>query len=127
MPSLADVYRRLQTAKKKQKDLRDMYKDALVHSKSYQEVKDELEKLLEKKRRIEAAVKADFVTEQAEIDKLATSMNSDKQLLTDIALTQLMKGQEVEITEDDVSYEPIFKVNFKKKDGSTSRETSREE
>ena len=127
MPSLADVYRRLQTAKKKQKDLRDMYKDALVHSKSYQEVKDELEKLLEKKRRIEAAVKADFVNEQAEIDKLATSMNSDKQLLTDIALTQLMKGQEVEITEDDVSYEPIFKVNFKKKDGSTSRETSREE
>jgi len=127
MPSLADVYRRLQTAKKKQKDLRDMYKDALVHSKSYQEVKDELEKLLEKKRRIESAVKADFVNEQAEIDKLATSMNSDKQLLTDIALTQLMKGQEVEITEDDVSYEPIFKVNFKKKDGSTSRETSREE
>jgi hypothetical protein len=127
MPSLAEVYRRLQTAKKKQKDLRDMYKDALTHSKTYQEVKDELEKLLEKKRRIEAAVKADFVNEQAQIDRLRTSMDSDKQLLTDLALTQLMKGQEVEITEDDVSYEPIFKVNFKKKDGSTSHETSREE
>lgn len=126
MPSLADVYRRLQTAKKKQKDLRDMYKDALTHSKSYQEVKDEVEKLMEKKRRIESAVKADFVSEQAEIDKLRTSMDADKQLLTDLALTQLMKGQEVEITEDDVSYEPIFNVKFKKKDGSTSRETGRE-
>lgn len=126
MPSLADVYRRLQNAKKKQKDLRDMYKDALTHSKSYQEVKDELEKLLEKKRRIEAAVKADFVNEQAEIDKIRTNMASDKQLLTDLALTQLMKGQEVEITEDEVSYEPVFKVNFKRKDGSTSKETERE-
>lgn len=126
MPSLADVYRRLKTSQKKQKELNDMYKDALTHSKSYQEVKDELEKLLEKKRRIEAAVKADFVTEQAEIDKIKTSMASDKQLLTDMAITQLMKGQEVEITEDDVSYEPVFNVKFKKKDGSTSRETERE-
>ncbi len=122
MPSLADVYRRLQNAKKKQKDLRDMYKDALTHSKSYQEVKDELEKLLEKKRRIETAVKADFVNEQAEIDKIRTNMASDKQLLTDLALTQLMKGQEVEITEDDVSYEPIFNVKFKRKDGGTAKE-----
>lgn len=121
MPSLADVYRRLQTARKKQKELRDMYKDALTHSKSYQEVKDELEKLLEKKRRIETAVKADFVQEQAQIDKLALGMTTDKQLLTDMALTQLMKGQTVEITEDDVSYEPIFNVKFKKKDGTTSK------
>ena len=126
MPSLADVYRRLKTSQKKQKELNDMYKDALTQSKSYQEVKDELEKLMEKKRRIEAAVKADFVTEQAEIDKIKTSMASDKQLLTDMAITQLMKGQEVEITEDEISYEPVFNVKFKKKDGSTSRETERE-
>ncbi len=126
MPSLADVYRRLQTSRKKQKELRDMYKDALTHSKSYQEVKDELEKLLEKKRRIETAVKADFVQEQAEIDKLALGMTNDKQLLTDLALTQLMKGQTVEITEDEISYEPIFNVKFKRKDGSSSKEADRE-
>lgn len=126
MPSLADVYYRIQAAKKKQKELNDMYKDALTHSKSYQEVKDELEKLMEKKRRIEAAVKADFVNEQAEIDKIKLSMTSDKQLLTDLALTQLMKGQEVEITEDDVSYEPIFNVKFKKKDGRSSSGASEE-
>jgi hypothetical protein len=32
---------------------------------------------------------------------------------------------EVEITDDEVSYEPIFNVKFKRKDGSTS--TQREE
>lgn len=126
MPSLADVYRRLQTARKKQKDLRDMYKDALTQSKSYQEVKDELEKLTEKKRRLEGQIKNDFVNEQAELDKLKLSMNADKQLLTDLAITQLMKGQEVEITDDDISYEPVFNVKFKRKDGSSARNDDRE-
>ncbi len=126
MPSLADVYRRLQTARKKQKDLRDMYKDALTQSKSYQEVKDELEKLMEKKRRLEGQIKNDFINEQAEIDKLKLSMNADKQLLTDLALTQLMKGQEVEITDDDISYEPVFNVKFKRKGGSSAKNDDRE-
>ena len=120
MPSLNDVYHRLQAAKKKQKELRDIYKDSLTQSKSYQETKDELEKLLEKKRRIETAVKADFVNEQAEIDKLQLSMAADKQLMTDMAITQLMKGEMVEIQDDEVSLEPVFKVNFKRKDGSTA-------
>ena len=126
MPSLADVYRRLQTARKNQKDLRDMYKDALTQSKSYQEVKDELEKLMEKKRRLEGQIKNDFINEQAEIDKLKLSMNADKQLLTDLALTQLMKGQEVEITDDDISYEPVFNVKFKRKGGSSAKNDDRE-
>lgn len=126
MPSLADVYRRLQTARKKQKDLRDMYKDALTQSKSYQEVKDELEKLTEKKRRLEGQIKNDFVNEQAELDKLKLSMSADKQLLTDLAITQLMKGQEVEITDDDISYEPVFNVKFKRKDGTSARNDDRE-
>lgn len=121
MPSLEEVYRRIQASKKKQKELRDMYREALIQSKSFQEVKDELEKLTEKRRRLEAGIKNEFVNEQAQIDRLKLSVNADKQLLTDMAITQLMKGQTVEINDDDISLEPVYNVRFKRKDGSTAQ------
>lgn len=121
MPSLEEVYQRMQVSKKKQKELRSMYREALTQSKSFQEAKEEKEKLAEKCRRLENEIKNDFVNEQAQIDKLKLSLAADKQLLTDMAITQLMKGQTVEINADDGSLEPIFDVRFKRKNGSTAQ------
>lgn len=115
MQELNDIFKRMNEQKKERRRLQNMYKDMLANSKPYQEAVDALTDAKAKKEQLESTIRADFQQEQNELDRLKTSMDADKQLMSDTALTQLMKGETVEITdENDVKYEPIFSVRFKK-------------
>lgn len=105
----------MRETKKKQKDIRSAYKDALVTSQEYQEITDKLKTLRERKKQLEATIKADFSGEFTKLDDMQVDLESDAALLSDIAMSQLMKGETVEV-EDEYSnkYEPIFSVKFKK-------------
>lgn len=113
--NLNEVFKRLQEKKKEQRELKRMYRDALSINGQYQEVLEELEALKLKKKKIEAGVQTDFKEEIDKIEGLKLHIAGDSQMLSDIALMQLTKGEEIKvIDENKVEYEPIFTVRFKK-------------
>jgi hypothetical protein len=115
MQDIQEIFSRVREAKKKMKDLKEAYKDALETSQAYQETNESLKTLREKKKQIERVTKEQFSGELTQIDDLKIDIASDMELLSDIALTKFMKGEEIEITDEyDNSYEPVFRVNFKK-------------
>lgn len=115
MSKLQEIFDRIQNTKKEQRDIRLMYKDALRNSNRYQEILEQLETLRAKKREVEAGVKGDFSKEFDKLEVLKNDLMNDNQLLSDAAMSKVAKGEKVEITDiNNVQYEPIFSVKFKK-------------
>jgi hypothetical protein len=115
MSQLNQVFTRLQESQKQQRELKRMYRDALSVNASYHEVIEELETLKIKKKQIEASVKSDLKEEFDKLDGLKLNIAGDKQMLSDIALNHLSKGEPVKvIDENQVKYEPVFNVRFQK-------------
>lgn len=115
MQDLQTIFNRLQEAKKKQKEIKASYKDALKNSSSYEDIVDQMKTLRAKKKEIEEAVRRDFSHEFTKLEDLKIDIESDVEMITDMAITQLMKGESIAIKDDDgKEYEPVFKVNFKK-------------
>lgn len=115
MPDIQDVFNRLQLKKKERKKLKSALRDALATSKPYQDALDELRRARDKKKGMEDQIKAQFVDEIGEMEKLDYDLKTDSQLMSDIALTKLMKGEAVEIQdENDVKYAPVLTVKFQK-------------
>ena len=113
MASLEEVFNRIKDSKKEQKDIKLIYKDALSVSKEYQDALVELNGVKENKNRIEKDIKSQFKTEFEKLDALKLDIQTDMELLGDIALSQLMKGETVEITDEyDNKYQPSFSVKF---------------
>ncbi len=121
MQNVQEVFNHIREMKKEQKDLRDMYKDALVQADEYEEVVEEITKLREKKQQIEARIQAELGRAWEKFDDLKREVETEKEMLNDIALTTLMKGETVEVKDEfDNPYEPTWKVNFKKANGGTT-------
>lgn len=115
MADIQEIFNRIAETKKKQKDIRSAYKDALVTSLEYQEISEKLKTLREKKKQIETATKQQFASEFTKLDDYAIDLASDQELLTDAAVTKLMKGETVEVTDEyNNTYQPVFSVKFKK-------------
>ncbi|OGH68343.1 MAG: hypothetical protein A3I29_00885 [Candidatus Magasanikbacteria bacterium RIFCSPLOWO2_02_FULL_44_11] len=115
MATIQEIFIRIGETKKKQKDIRAAYKDALATSLEYQELTDKLKTLREKKKQIEGSVKQQFSSELTKLDDFAIDLASDQELLNDAALTTLMKGETVEVMDEyENKYEPVFSVKFKK-------------
>lgn len=110
-----EVFNRIKEKKKEKRVLHTSFKDALQNSKAYQDIVEEFERLKAKKLQAETTIKAEFEAELRRIDELKTHLASDMQLLSDMALTSLMKGETVQVTdENDQKYDPVFSVRFKK-------------
>lgn len=115
MPDLKEVLQRIRETKSEKKKLNEVFRDVLAQSKPYQEVLDEMKALKAKKLQLETAIRSDFTQELEKAERLTLGIQTDMQLLTDMALTMMMKGETVEVVdENDVKYEPVFKVTFKK-------------
>jgi len=115
MQDIQEIFARLQETKKQQRDIRKMYKDALDNVGEYQEIQEQMKILREKKKRVETAIKEQFSSELIKLDDLKIDIESDTQMLADIAMTKIMNGESIEVKDTyDNEYEPIFKVSFKK-------------
>ena len=113
MASLEEVFNRIKDSKKEQKDIKLIYKDALSVSKDYQDAVAELTGVRENKKRIEKNIQSQFKSEFEKLESLKLDIQTDMELLGDIALSQLMKGETVEITDEyDNKYQPAFSVKF---------------
>jgi histidinol dehydrogenase len=117
MQDLKEILQRIRQKKKQRKEVQTVYKDVLAGSKAYQDVVEDLEKVKAKKLQIERSLMEQCLSEKEKAEKLGLDIKNETQLLSDAALSLFMKGQSIELTdENDVQYEPIFKVAFKKKD-----------
>ena len=112
MAKLQEVFDRIQEAKKEVRDISEAYRDALANDERYKKITEEIRDLRIKKQQIEARIKSEGFSK---MDKIKAEIIGDNQLLSDIALSQLMKGEKVEaLDKKDNKYEPIFNVKFKK-------------
>ncbi len=113
--SLPDVFKRIQERKKESREIKADYRDMLVNSAAYQEVKEELEALKIKKKKIEAGIKSELKEEFDKLEGLKLNIAGDNQLLSDLAVKNLVEGESIKIIDENkVEYEPIFSVRFKK-------------
>lgn len=115
MANLQEIFNRIQKSKKEQKEIKTMFRDALLNSKAHIEASEELKRLKDKKKQIEEGIKDDFRTEFDKLEVLKAEIENDSLLLSDAAMSAYVKGQTVEIRDEkDNRYEPVFNVRFKK-------------
>lgn len=115
MVQLQLIFDRINENKKKIKDLKQVYQDALTSSLEYKETVEKIKTLREKKKQIEETTKQQFASEFNQLDALKTDIESDMVLLSDAALSQLMKGETVEVQDEYHNvYDPVFQVKFKR-------------
>lgn len=115
MANLQEVFNRIRFTKREQKQLRNMYKDALENSHEYREVLEKIRGYKLRKQQIEEQIKAELGHDFAKLESLKKSSQTDKELLADLALNELMEGRTIQVEDEDkIAYEPVFSVKFKK-------------
>jgi len=115
MSKAQEIFNRILETKREQRDIKTIYRDALSTSGKYQDLVEEIKVLKEKKKQIEDSVKSDFSSELDKLETLKADLQNDNQLLSDVIMSQVARGEKIEITDvHDTQYEPIFSVKFKK-------------
>lgn len=105
----------MQEKKKELKTLRAAYKDALENTASYKKILEDSKTLRAQKKQIEDGVKTEMGGDFIRMEELKKDIVENQSMINDIALSQMMKGEEVHIVDgNNVAYEPIFTVRFKK-------------
>ena len=115
MQNVHEVFNKILEMKKEQKDLRDMYKDALVQADKYEEIVEEIKVLREKKKEIETRIQGQLGRSYEKLEDLKLETETYKEMLSDVAISTLMNGETVAVKDEfNNAYEPVWKVNFKK-------------
>ena len=105
----------MQEKKKELKTLRAAYRDALENTASYKKILEETKTLRAQKKQLEDGVKTEMGSDFVRMEELKKDIAEDQVMINDIALSHLMKGEEVRIVDgNNAAYEPIFTVRFKK-------------
>lgn len=96
--------------------IRAMYKDMLLSTSNYEETVQKLNGHKLQKKQMENAIKEQLGKEFDKYERLKFDLASDAMLISDLALSQYLKGQSVQVTDEkSAQYDPIFQVKFKKK------------
>lgn len=115
MADIQEIFNRIQETKKKQKDIKSAYRDALAASSEYKAIIDKMTELRARKKQIENSIKQDFSGEFQKLDDFKIDLESDNTMLSDAAFSKLVKGETVAVTDEyNNNYEPLFIVKFKK-------------
>lgn len=115
MQNVQEVFSRIREKKIQIKQIQTQYKDSLNSSHDYQDVTEKLRGYKLRKKQLEEEVKTEMGSEYERLLGLKKDVELDKQLLADIALSTMMKGETVKVEDGDKNeYEPVFKVSFKK-------------
>lgn len=116
MKSVQEIFDGIQESRREMREIRGAYKDALESASAYKETVEEYNKIREKKLRIERDIKKASSAEFVKLETLKQRIKTDTEILSDIALNHIVKGETVGITDEySNQYEPVFIVKFKKK------------
>jgi len=114
MKTLQEIFDRLQEKRRQVNLVRKKYKEELAANIEYARIRDDLEKLRAKKKQYELSVKQQAGAAFAKMDDLTLTIRQDAQMLSDIALTAVMKGERIAVRDERTEYEPVFSVRFRK-------------
>jgi hypothetical protein len=115
MPDIQEVFNRIKETKRKAKEVKQMYEDELETSAEYRDIVEKLEVLKARKKQIEQQIKDSQSGEFKKLDAYKMHVKNDTELLSDLVLNDLIKGQTVAVKdEQEQEYEPVFSVRFKK-------------
>lgn len=115
MADLKELHERVKVKKAEKKKVSQIVRDVFDQSKPYAELMEQLEELKVKRLQLQNEIRAGLMSEVEQLDRLALDIQTDVVLMSDLALTKLMKGETIELSdENDIKYEPVFKVTFKK-------------
>lgn len=121
MKNIQEVFNRIEESKKEHRSLKAMYRDALENSREYRELLEKLKDLKAKKKEIEDRTKADLGQDWDRHEILKLDMKHDKEMLSDLALGHLVKGEAVKIVDHtEQELEPVFSVRFRKQNTSNA-------
>ncbi len=124
MKSVQEVFSHLLEIKRQQKEYMTAYKDALENTDNYREITEQLKTLREKKKQLEAAVKNQLGKSYEKLEELKADLQSEKEMLSDVAITTLMGGETVQVKDEyENIYEPVWSVKFKKTNIETEKKT----
>ncbi|MFA7050423.1 MAG: hypothetical protein WC164_04935, partial [Patescibacteria group bacterium] len=115
MADVQQIFNKIKERQKEQKTLKQIYKDVLANSQEYQDILEELDTLKAKKKKVEEILKGELRSEIDQLNSIKVDIDSEKEILSQATLTKILKGEPVELVdENNNKYEPIFSVRFKK-------------
>lgn len=115
MQNVQDVFNRIREKKIQIKQLQNQYKDALNSSQEYKDVAEKVRGYRLRKKQLEEEAKAEMGSQYEKLLGLKKDVELDRELLADIAISTMMKGDTVKVEDGEKNeYEPVFKVSFKK-------------
>ncbi len=109
------IFDRVKEKKTRQKFLRKEVREVLDGNQELEEIETKIKALRERRKQILLAIEQDMKAQTEEIETLKIDIASDMRLLSDAAMSMLMKGERVEVVDQyGNAYDPEFKVDFKK-------------
>ena len=115
MRGIQEIFDQIQELKQVRKEINREYRDALVQAEGYEDLKEEVKTMREKKKFKEDQVRASLGAHWGKFEDATTKIAELEQMLTDIAMTTLMDGNSINLKDkNDVEYEPSYKITFKK-------------
>ncbi len=112
---LKEVYNRIQENKKTLKELKRSAKDVLDTHQPYVELKEDIKAERKKLKALERELMEANMVDLDKMNDLKIDIKTDKEMVQDIALTLLMKNEEVEVEDYRKNkYKPELQVKFKK-------------
>lgn len=92
-----------------------MLKEAYEQVPEYNELMEKRKANTARLKQVKEHVNQDYQSEVTKLEDLRIDLASDQELLNDIALSTMFKGETVEVKDTyEQLYLPIFKVTFKK-------------
>jgi|GEM_PF-526186 len=117
MSTIQDTFFKIQDMRKKQREIRSVYREALQKSYAYQELVAELRTVKEKKKKVEDRIKEEYARELEKLDDLSDTMKAEQDRISDMVLSSLSKGEIIKVHDvRNYAYDPVVKVSFRKSD-----------
>lgn len=116
MPQLQLIFDRQAKTKQEMKELKAMANEALENNPKYQEALSEFNEVKSKLNILKGSILEKYQAELGKLDNLKADAENDRQLMTDQALNQLIKGEEIIVKDQKgQEYTPIFSIRFKRR------------
>lgn len=113
MQDAQTIYDRIQDTKKKIKKKKKELKEIYLKDPEYARVVEQLRPILEKRKQEKVRIDEANFELVMKIKDLQIDLDSDRELLNDIVLSKVMKGEKVEIIDEYKQPQlPIFTIKF---------------
>lgn len=114
MQNAQEVYTRILKTKKSIKEIKSELTGYYKENEEYKQLEEKMKTLRANKKQITTSINHDYPDLTTKLDDLKIDLASDKELLADIIMTKVMKGEDVQLeNEYQQQMLPIFSVTLK--------------